>query len=203
MRPFLRTLALLASISSAAHAQADAPPPASPRGWSLGTSVWMVANALPKPPHFYILELGRNLTPRDMLVVTALTWTYPGPIGIPYGESFGDPKEDYPGLVRSFGLAVGYRRALYRGLGASVHAFHSAQRYEERGQPARTGYQLYLQARLGYRFTFGGVPLWVEPSLVGSAWPIQTNRPASFRAKDDRWPSFFVAEPWLNVGVAW
>ena len=68
--------------------------------WSVGTSAWMLANAFPDSPQFYYLEVDRRFDERNALVLEALTWTYHAPIGIPYGSSYGDPAEDYPGSVR-------------------------------------------------------------------------------------------------------
>src|SRR5262245_22384208 len=102
------SLTLLAAVSSTA-ADPDA------GRWSVGTSAWLLANAFPDPPSFYYVEVDRRLDDRNALDVVALTWTYHAPIGIPYGSSYGDPAEDYPGFVRSIGVGVGWRRDLYRG----------------------------------------------------------------------------------------
>jgi hypothetical protein len=40
-------------------------------------------------------------------------------------------------------------------------------------------------------------PLAVLPNDV------EVGRPDSFRAKDSRWPSYFLFEPWLNFGWRW
>ena len=171
--------------------------------WSVGTSAWMLANALPDPPQFYYLDVERSFDERDALVLEAVTWTYHAPIGIPYGSSFGDPAEDYPGFVRSVGLGLGWRRSLYRGLNASVRSFHFLQLYSEHDRPRKTGYQLFLQTRLGWRWAPGGFGLWIEPAVAFNWWPVEVGRPVSFAAKDDRWPSYFLFEPWLNFGWSW
>src|SRR5688572_9075984 len=74
--------------------------------WSVGTSVWMLANLwlLPDSPQFFYLEVDRALTERDALVVELVTWKYRAPIGIPYGSSYEDPAENYSGSVRSIGV---------------------------------------------------------------------------------------------------
>lgn len=172
--------------------------------WSVGTSAWMLRNAFPDGADFYYLEVDRSIGKRDALVVEALTWTYHAPIGIPYvSSSYGDSSEDYPGFVRSLGLGVGWRHELYRGLNASARAFHILQRYHEDDGPRTTGYQLFLQARLGWRWNTGAAGLWIEPSVGFNWWPIEVGRPDSFVAMDDRWPSYFLFEPWLNVGWRW
>lgn len=169
----------------------------------MGTSAWMLANALPDSPQFYYLEVHRALDQRNALVVEPVTWTYRAPIGIPYGSSFGDASQEYPGFVRSIGLGVGWRYTLYRGLNASVRSFHFLQRYKEDDRPATTGYQLFLQTRVGWRFAFRAPGFWIEPSVAFNWWPVERGRPASFAARDSRWPSYFLFEPWLNLGWRW
>ena len=43
--------------------------------------------------------------------------------------------------------------------------------------------------------------LFLEPSIASTYWPINTNAPAAFRSLDDKWPSYFIGEPGLHVGV--
>ena len=171
--------------------------------WSVGTSAWMLANAFPDSPQFFYVEVDRALDESNALVLEALTWRYHAPIGIPYGSSYGDAAENYPGSVRSVGLGIGWRRSLYRGLNASIRSFHFVQLYSEDERPRKTGYQLFLQTRLGWRWDTGAGGLWVEPSLAFNWWPIETGRPASFTARDERWASYFLFEPWLNIGWRW
>jgi hypothetical protein len=172
--------------------------------WSAGTSIWLLRNALPDPPHFYYLEVDRRLDTRNTVVVEALTWTYHAPIGIPYwSSSYNDAAEDYPGFVRSIGLGVGWRRDLYRGLNASVRAIHMLQRYHEDDRRTTSGYQLFVQARLGWRWATRAPGFWIEPAIGFNWWGIEAGRPASFEAMDERWPSYFVFEPWLNAGWRW
>lgn len=171
--------------------------------WAVGTSAWMLANALPDAPQFAFLEVDRAVGNRDELVLEALTWTYRAPIGIPYGSSYGDASERYPGFVRSLGLGLGWRHRLYEGFNVNAGAFHMLQIYSEDSRPRRTGYQLFLQARIGWRWPTASTGFWVEPSLAFNWWPIEVGRPASFRAKDERWPSYFLVEPWLNLGWRW
>jgi hypothetical protein len=200
-RLFLLAVSLTPLLALALPLRAE-PAPGTSR-WSVGTSAWMLANALPDSPQFYYLEVDRTLAEGDALVLEAATWTYRAPIGIPYGSSFGDSAEEYPGFVRSIGLAFGWRHTLYRGLNASVRGFHFLQLYSEDDRPRKTGYQLFLQTRLGWRWPASAPGFWIEPSIAFNWWPVEVGRPASFRAKDSRWPSYFLFEPWLNVGWHW
>lgn len=197
-RVLLVSFALLLSLARPLHA-ADT----SEGRWSLGSSAWMLANLFPDPPQLVYLELDRRFGARGALVLEPVTWTYRAPIGIPYGSSFGDASQNYPGFVRSIGLGLGWRYDLYRGLNASVRSFHFLQVYSEDDQPRTTGYQLFLQARIGWRLSARAPGIWIEPSIAFNWWPIETGRPASFRARDARWPSYFLFEPWLNVGWHW
>jgi hypothetical protein len=200
--PFFRLIAsLVLLLAPARPIRAETSPDTS--RWYVGTSAWMLANALPDSPQFYYLEVDRTFQQRDALVLEAATWTYRAPIGIPYGSSFGDTSEEYPGFVRSMGLALGWRHNLYRGLNASVRSFHFLQLYNEDDRPRKTGYQLFLQTRLGWRWAARAPGFWIEPSVAFNWWPVEVGRPASFRAKDSRWPSYFLFEPWLNAGWRW
>jgi hypothetical protein len=195
-----RLIALALLLALARPIRAETAP--TPGRWSVGTSAWMLANAFPDPPQFYYLEVARSFSQQEALVLEAATWTYHAPIGVPYWSS-SDSSDEYPGFVRSIGLALGWRHRLYRGLNASVRAFHFLQLYNEDDRPQKTGYQLFLQARLGWRFDFRSVGLWIEPSIAFNWWPVEVGRPASFAAKDSRWPSYFLFEPWLNLGWRW
>jgi len=175
---------------------------AEPR-WSVGTSAWLLANAMADPPHFYYLEVDYALDARNSIVVEPVTWTYHAPPGIPYGSSYGSAAENYPGFVRSVGLGIGWRRELYHGLAASLRTFHMLQLYHEEDHARTTGYQLFLEARVGWRWTPFHHGFWIEPAVAFNWWPLEAGRPESFRAMDDRWPSYFLCEPWLNAGWSW
>lgn len=203
MRHRLPLLLLSLALLLARAAPAGAEPDSDDESWSVGTSAWIVANALPDPPDFYYVELDRRIDDRNALVIEPVTWTYHAPIGIPYGSSFGDSAQDYPGYVRSVGVGVGWRHRFYRGFNASVRSFHFLQLYHEDDRARTTGYQLFLQARVGWRWTPRASGFWLEPSVGFNWWPIEVGRPASFRAMDERWPSYFLFEPWLNAGWSW
>jgi hypothetical protein len=195
----LLSVALLLAVTRPLRAEPDT----DPRRWSVGTSAWMLMNASSDSPHFYYLEVDRAFDKRNALVIEALTWTYRAPIGIPFGSSWSDSAENYPGFVRSVGVGLGWRYNVYRGLNASVRSFHFLQLYYEDDQPRKTGYQLFLQTRVGWRWNARASGFWIEPSVGFNWWPVEVGRPESFRAMDDRWPSYFLFEPWLNAGWRW
>src|SRR5688572_1127365 len=146
------------------------------RPWSVGTSAWMVMNALPNPPQFYYLEIDYAFDEHNSLVIEPLTWTYPAPIGIPYGASYEDASENYPGYVRSVGVGLGWRYNFYRGLNASIRAINFLQLYYEEDRPPVTGYQLFLQARFGWRWTPTRYGFWIEPAVGFNWWPVEIGR---------------------------
>ena len=195
---FFASLFFVVSLSQSVYAEE----PGEYKRWSVGTSAWVFANLLPDSPQFYYIEVDRKFSAKHELVIEPLTWSYRAPVGIPYGSSFGDSKEEYPGFVRSIGVGVGWRYYLYRGLNVSARGYNFMQIYSEKNKEREYGYQLFLQTRLGWRLStsFG---LWVEPALAANWWPIEVGRPKSFKEKDDRWPNYFLPELWLNVGWQW
>lgn len=162
----------------------------------------MLANALPDPPSFYQLNIGGWLTKRDVLSVELITWRYTRPLGIPYGSAHGADEEAYPGAVRGTGAGLAYQRYVWRGAFAAIHATAMRQDYQDtQGRSIRRGFQLFTAARVGYNLEFLRHRLFVQPSVAITHWPVSTNAPAPFKALDDKWPSYFVGEPGLNVGV--
>lgn len=163
----------------------------------------MLANLLPDPPGFFQLNYGFRPTDNDTIIVEAITWTYDAPLGIPlFSGEYGDPANDFPGDVRAMGVGLAYQRYFWRGLFATVNATPMFQIYrDENGDRIQSGFQLFLSGRVGYHFSFWSDRIFIEPSIAMTAWPINTNLPASFEAEESRWPSFFVLEPGLNIGA--
>lgn len=167
----------------------------------LSSSLFMVANLFPNPPRFFQLNYGRRLTDNDTLLIEAITWTYDAPLGIPWGPDFEDPQHDFPGYVRDIGVGVAYQRFWWRGLFSTVHATPFYQTYHDPDRDRiQAGFQLFVVGRLGYHFSLRGGRAFIEPSVACTSWPINTNLPDGFAALEDRWPSYFLAEPGLNIG---
>lgn len=165
----------------------------------VGTSAFMLYNLLPddEPPAFAQLNFGIRLTPTDTLSLEAVTWQVFRPTGIQYWQS-GDP---FPGKVRSLGVGVAYQRYLWRGMYTALHAMPFAQRYiDEDGDLIQRGFRLFMTFRLGYHFSFFDDLFFIEPNIAFTAWPIETNMPASFQEQEDRWTSYFLFEPGLHFG---
>ena len=209
-RTFVFTLSMLAILSlHASQGWADEPltnqenAPARERSSHfVSTSLFMLANLLPEPPIFFQLNYGFRPTDQDTIIVEAITWTYAAPLGIPlFGGDYGKEIHNFPGYVQSFGVGLAYQRYLWRGLFATLHATPFWQIFrEEDGDKIQSGFQLFMVARLGYHFELWDNRIFIEPSVAATAWPINTNLPASFEAKEAQWPSYFAVEPGLNVG---
>lgn len=168
----------------------------------LQTSLFMLGNLLPEPPSFYQLNVGVYLTERDALIVEAITWTYPAPLGIQYWDGYGDPALNYPGHVRDWGLGVAWQHIWWKGLYTTAHItpfVHS--HHDAHGDRLQTGFMLWLSGRVGYHIDFANDRLFIEPSVAFNAWPVQTRQPADFAAEDARWPRYFLLEPGFHVGV--
>ncbi len=158
----------------------------------------MLFNLLPDPPDFYQLSLGYRLDEKNLLFLSGTTWKYHAPLGIGYGSS----DDEYPGYIRAFGLGLGYQRFLWKGLYASAYATPFLQRfYGSDGAYLQSGFQLYLQAQLGYELRFLNGRLYLKPTLSLNYWPINTNFPADFQAKEKAWPNFVPAE--FNLGFGY
>ena len=167
------------------------------------TSAWMIANLLPDPPDFYQLCLGYRLDEKNTLILNGITWKYPAPLGIPmWDPGFDSPDEEYPGYVRAFGLGIGYQRFMWKGLFASVYAIPFIQKfYSSDDQFIQSGFQLYLQAQLGYQIDFFGGRLFLKPAIYANYWPVNTNFPDAFQQKERNWPNYQPFEPHLNIGI--
>jgi hypothetical protein len=167
----------------------------------VGSSAFVMANLMPDPPSFYQLNYGYWLTKGDVLSLEAITWTYDAPLGIPYGPSKGSPDEAYPGYVRAYGVGLAYQRFLWKDSYSAIHAAPMFQKYiDEQNEKIQNGFQLFLTLRLGYHIRLFSDRFFMEPSVAFTHWPINTNLPESFRARESRWPNYFLFEPGLHLG---
>jgi hypothetical protein len=171
----------------------------------IGSSFFMLGNFIPDDPNlpdFVQLNFGYRITPKDVISLEAKTWKYAWPLGIPYGDSFQDPEEKYPGYIRDFGIGLVYQRFLWKGAYASVDAMNCFQRYvDENNRKIQNGYQLFMTYRLGYSFQLFKDRFFLEPSISMTHWPIKANVPESFAEMEDKWPNYFLVEPGLHFGI--
>ena len=106
----------------------------------------------------------------------------------------------YPGHVREFGVGLEYQRLLTKGLYSSISAIPFFRRYyDTQNEKIDNGMQLYVTARVGYHIRLVD-RLFLEPSVAFNFWPVSTNVPAGFEVQDERWKSYFLFEPGLNIG---
>jgi len=167
----------------------------------VGTSAFLLGNLSPNSPSFYQLNVGYRITPKDVVSLELITWKYSAPLGIPYGPSFGDKANNYPGNVREYGVGVVYQRFLWKGLYKSLQVIPLKKIYrDEEDKILQKGFQLFSTLRLGYHISFFKNRCFIEPSIASTFWPISTNVPEDFLAKDKEWNRYFLFEPGLHFG---
>jgi hypothetical protein len=162
----------------------------------------VLANVFPDPPSFYQLNYGYRLTPKDVISVEAITWTYHAPLGIPYGTSHTSPEKSYPGSVRAVGLGLAYQCFFWKDLYVAVHATPFLQTYKnEKRETIQHGFQLFSTFRVGYHLKLCKNRFFIEPSIAATWWPVNTNMPQDFKHLESKWPNYFLFEPGLHFGI--
>jgi hypothetical protein len=164
---------------------------------SFGSSLFLLGNLAPgDPPYFFLMNYGYRLGRKDAIILEAKTWTYYEPLG-----TYGSSDEMYPGKVRAYGVGIGFQRFYWKRLYSTVQATPFLQQfYDEADKKIQSGFQLYLQLRIGYRFLFFKQRWFIEPAVVFNYWPINTNFPESFKQVEDGAPDYFLFEPGLHFG---
>jgi len=166
------------------------------RPHSIGSSLFTLANALPDPDYFYQLSFGYQFTPKDNIIIEALTWTYDEPLG-----EYGSADVFYPGDVKAYGIGVGYQRFHWKKLFTTLQATSFLQQFRDtEGEKIQNGYQLYLQLIAGYRIELFKKRLFIEPAYSFRYWPVNTNFPESFAAIE-RGKRNYIVEASLNFGI--
>lgn len=175
------------------------------RKYFVGSTFLMLGNLIPNdrnPPHFIQLNLGYRITPENVVFLELKRSRFAYPLGIPWGKSFDAPGENYPGHVRQNVIGLAYNHFWWKGVYTAVHAMNAFQSYyNEHNRKIANGYSLFMTYRLGYQLKLFKNRFFFEPSIGLTHWPIKTNTPASFQAKDDKWPGYFGWEPGLHFGV--
>lgn len=152
-------------------------------------------------PDFAQLNLGYRLTGQDVVSIEFKTWKYAWPLGIPYGEFFEAPGENFPGYIRERGFALVYQRFWWKGLYTGVHVMSAWQSFvNEEGSKIDKGFQIFNTYRLGYHFKLFKDQFFFEPSIAITHRPFQTEMPESFQEVNDEWSKFFFGEPGLHFG---
>ncbi len=161
---------------------------------SIGSSLFLLGN-IGDSVRFMQLNYGYRLSPKDNIIVEAITWTYYEPLG-----TYGSSEEFYPGKVRASGIGLGYQRFLWKNLFTTVEPTCILQQfYDLDDTKIQKGFQLYLQFIVGYRFEFFKKRVFVEPAYALKYWPVNTNFPESFLEIENGAPKYKF-EPALNFG---
>lgn len=168
-----------------------------------GSTLFMLGNLIPENrPDLVQLNLGYRLSAKDVVSIELITWKYARPLGIPFGESFDAPEEDFPGYIREFGFDIAYQHYWWKGLYSAIHVMNAWQSFVVTdGNKIENGFQIFNTYRiLGYHFKFFNDRFFIEPSIAITHRPYHTKMPDSFKQIDDRWSKFFIGEPGLHFG---
>ena len=170
-----------------------------PSRFFIGTSAFMLSHLdrSDEPPLFYQLNLGYQLTAKDVLSLELISWRYYAPLGSAWSS-----KEDkkYPGYASAKGAGLAYQRFLWRGLYTALHgAWFNQEYYNISKVKVGEGHQLFLTFRVGYRLSFFSKRFFVEPSFALTHWPVNTGLPRDFEEKEEKWGKF-IEEPGLHIG---
>ena len=196
-------IALAISISGISIAQKENETGLDKHKYFVSSSAFMLVNLFPvkDPPRFYQLNIGYRLTAKDAISAEAITWQFHAPLGIPFGDSYENEEEFFPGIVRDYGIGLAYQRFIWKGWYSTFHATPLFQQYLNKDKTRiQSGFMLFLTARTGYHFEFFNNRFFLEPSIAFTHWPINTNMPESFQIEEDRWPNYFLFEPGLHFG---
>lgn len=168
----------------------------------LGSTMFLLGNlSQSNSPEFVQLNFGHRLTGKDVVSLELKTWKYAWPLGIPYGDSWENPEEEFPGYIREYGFALVYQRFLWKGAYAAVHSMQAWQNfYDESNDKIDDGFQIFNTYRLGYHFKLFNGNWFIEPSIAVTHRIYHTEMPKEFKVLDDKWSKFFVGEPGLHFG---
>ncbi len=170
----------------------------------VGSTFLMLGNLIPNdpnPPEFVQINFGYRITPKNVVFLELKRSRFAFPLGIPWGDSFDEPGENYPGYVRQNVVGLAYNYFWWRGLYTAIHAMNAFQKYyDENDTKIAEGYTLFMTYRLGYQIRSPKDRFFFEPSIGFTHWPIKTNTPESFEEKERKWPKYFAYEPGLHFG---
>ena len=168
----------------------------------VGSSLFLLGNlSNSNTPDFAQLNLGYRITQKDVISLELKTWKYAWSLGIPYGESFENPQEEFPGYIREYGFAIVYQRFWWKGLYTGIHVMNAWQTFNDsNGEKIDRGFQIFNTYRLGYHVKLFKNRFFIEPSLAITHRIFHTKMPNSFKQVDDKWPKYFIGEPGMHFG---
>lgn len=153
--------------------------------------------------HHYEFHFKCKLTPKDIIGIKVATWKMFAPMGMPVKEQLKfDENNFYPGRLRETGIGVTYQRMIWKGLFGTVEILPQLKTYlDESENKIGNGFKLYTSYHLGYQISMFKKRMFLEPQIHCQYWPVDTNTPESFKAKERGWNNYFLFEPNLYIGV--
>lgn len=153
--------------------------------------------------HHYELHFRCKLTQKDKIGIKIATWELFAPMGIPLWDPlFLKESEFYPGRLREDGIGLIYQRMIWKGLFATIEVLPQLKTYFDKdNEKISHGFKLYTSYHLGYHIPLFKNRMFIEPQIQCQYWPIDTNIPEGFKAKESKWNNYFLFEPNLYIGV--
>lgn len=153
--------------------------------------------------HHYEILFGYKLSPKDKIGIKVATWKLFAPMGIPLWDPlFLKRSAFFPGRLKESGVGVIYQRMIWKGLFATVEVLPLFKTYlDEEKNKVGKGFKLYTTYHVGYHVPLFKGRFYIEPQIHVNYWPIDTNTPAAFKAKEVGWNNYFLFEPNLYLGV--
>ncbi|HEX8376347.1 MAG TPA: hypothetical protein VF602_00925 [Pedobacter sp.] len=151
----------------------------------------------------YELHFRYKLSQKDKIGIKVATWKLFAPMGIPLWDPlFLKESEFYAGRLKEDGIGLTYQRMVWKGLFATLEVLPQLKTYlDENDKKIGNGFKLYTSYHLGYHVPLIKNRMFIEPQIQGQYWPIDTNAPESFKAKDRKWKNYFLFEPNLYIGI--
>lgn len=169
----------------------------------VGSTLFLLGNfSKVNPPGFALLNVGYRITGKDVVSLELKTWKHAWPLGINpfYNKAYGKPEEKFPGFIREYGFAAIYQRYIWKGLFVAVDATPMWQIYKnEEGNKVGNGFIIFSTNKVGYHIKLLKDKVFFQPGLAIAGRIFQSDFPANFKEKDDKWPKW-TPEPSLNFG---
>tara|TARA_B100000809_G_scaffold249300_1_gene280405 strand:+ start:5058 stop:5678 length:621 start_codon:yes stop_codon:yes gene_type:complete len=168
----------------------------------VGSTFAMLGNLLPEEkPDFIQLNIGYRITDKDVVSLELKTWKYYQPLGLPFGDMFNAPEENFPGYIQEKGFALVYQRFLWKGWYTAIHVMSAWQEFIDTNEnKIDDGFQVFNTYRLGYHFKLFKGAFFIEPSFAITHRIYHTEMPEPFKIQDDKYSKFFFGEPGLHFG---
>ncbi len=153
--------------------------------------------------HHYEFAVGYDLTMKDKIGMKAATWKLFAPMGILlWDPRFLKESSFFPGRLHEKGIGVTYQRKHWKGLFTTVEVLPLFKTYlDPEKNKVGKGFKLYTTYHVGYHIPLFKGRCYIEPQIHFNYWPIDTNTPAEFIAKEVDTSNYFFFEPNIYLGV--